>query len=94
MSDLTGRGEVDRLPIFLLGLGIEKLLAAPKFSADSGQQMCDATMQTLHDWNIPLNRVVSLCLIQYSATLESIKGFAPYLSNRLGMVCCTLLSCT
>ena len=61
LPDLTDRGEVDRLPILLSGLGIKKLVAALKLSAGSGQQMCDITMQALHDWNIPLNHVVSLC---------------------------------
>ena len=84
MPDLTGRGEVDRLPILLSGLGIEKLLAAPKLSAGSGQQMCDATMQALHDWNIPLNRVVSLCFDTTSSNTGIHRGACTLLEQQIG----------
>ena len=62
---------------------LKKLLAAPKFSAGTGQQMCDTTMQALHDWNIPLKHVVSLCFDTTSSNIGIHKGAYTLLEHQI-----------
>ena len=46
--------------------------------------MCDATMQALHDWNIPLNRVVSLCFDTTSSNTGIHRGACTLLEQQIG----------
>lgn len=84
LPDLTGRTEVDRLPILITGLGIEKLLAAPILTKGSGQHMCEATMKALNDWKIPINRVVALCFDTTSSNTGIHAGACTLIEKQIG----------
>jgi len=84
MPDLTGRNDVDRLPILVTGLGIEKLLAAPKLSNGTGEQMCCATITALKDWHISPDGIVALCFDTTSSNTGIHAGACTLLEKQLG----------
>jgi hypothetical protein len=59
MEDLTTNEHVDRLPVLVSGVGVEKLLGVPKLSSSTGVAQADAVVGCLEDWNIT-EQVVAL----------------------------------
>ena len=52
---------VDRMPIVISGLNIEKLLAIPKHTMNTGQLMGNTVIQTLLNWKDVHDWFASIC---------------------------------
>ena len=52
---------VDRMPIVLSGVNVEKLLAIPKLSVSTGELMGNTIVQTLQDWKDVPDWLAGLC---------------------------------
>ena len=65
-------GLVDRMPIVVSGLHVEKLLSIPKLPISTGQIMGDAVVQALRDWKDQRN------LIYYKARMLITQEYAVF----------------
>jgi len=63
LPDNDGRTDelVDRMPIVVSGLNVEKLLAIPKLPVSTGELMGNAVVQTLQDWKDVPYWLAGLC---------------------------------
>ena len=52
LPDITGKDNVDRLPILVSGYGVSKLLNVPKPESGIGEAMSNAVIDSLFDWGI------------------------------------------
>ena len=63
LPDSDGRSDelVDRMPIVVSGVNVEKLLAIPKLPISTGESMGQAVIQTLQDWKGVPDWLAGLC---------------------------------
>lgn len=52
LPDITGKDNVDRLPILVSGYGVSKLLNVPKLESGTGEAMLNAVIDSLFDWSV------------------------------------------
>ena len=54
LKDLTGKQHVDRLPVFITGQGVDKLLGVPKLVAGTGTNTAAAVYAILETGKWPI----------------------------------------
>lgn len=59
LPDITGKDNVDHLPILISENGINKRLGVPKRITGTGEAMANTIMVTLFDWGVT-DRIQSL----------------------------------
>jgi len=52
LPDITGKKNVDRLPVIATAPNIEQLLGVPELSSGTGREISSAVYDTLHEWSL------------------------------------------
>ena len=84
LPDLTGKKNVDRLPILLVSFGGDtQLLSVPKLPSGTGLAQAEAVFQALKEWNVQDN-VQALCFDTTSSNTGRINGACVIIEQLLG----------
>ena len=83
MPALTGKEQVDRLPVLVSGLGVNQLLAVPKLESGSGAAQADAVVNALQEWDIT-DRVAAMSFDTTSSNTGHISGTCTLIQQKLG----------
>ena len=70
MEDLTTKEHVDRLPVFISGLGVSQLLGVPKISSGTGEAKASAVMTCLEECDL-YEKVKACALTQLHLALAA-----------------------
>lgn len=73
MPDLTGKENVDRLPILVSTMGETKLLGIPKLPAGTGQAEAQAVYNAIREWGLE-NLVRAMCFDTTSSNTARLSG--------------------
>lgn len=80
---LTGKEQVDRLPVLVSGLGVNQLLAVPKLESGTGAAQADAVVNALQEWDIT-DRVAAMSFDTTSSNTGHISGTCTLIQQKLG----------
>jgi hypothetical protein len=80
---ITGKYQVDRLPVFVSGLGVDQLLAVPKLGSGTGAAQADAVVNALQEWDIT-DRVAAMSFDTTSSNTGHISGTCTTIQQKLG----------
>lgn len=80
---LTGKEQVDRLPVLVSGLGVDQLLAVPKLGRGTGAAQADAVVNALQEWDIT-DRVAAMSFDTTSSNTGHISGACTLIQQKLG----------
>ncbi|KAE9523786.1 hypothetical protein AGLY_015846 [Aphis glycines] len=83
LPDITGKDNVDRLPILVSGDGVSKLLSVPKLESGTGEAISNAVIASLFDWSIT-DRVQSLSFDTTASNTEHINGACKLIEEKIG----------
>jgi hypothetical protein len=82
LPEISGLGEVDRLPVLVSGDGIDKLLGVPKIASGTGEQQSKAVFDLLEFWNVT-NKVQAMSFDTTSVNTGKINGVCVRLENMI-----------
>ena len=74
---------MDRLPVLVSGVGVNKLLAVPGLPNETGVAAADAIMTALNDWGIE-NQVIALSFYTTALNTGLAAGACTLVEQRLG----------
>ena len=80
---LTGKDNVDRLPVLVSGGGMSKLLGVPKLPSGTGDAMAKAVIDCLDDWNIKA-RITALSFDTTSSNTGGKSGACTRIETMIG----------
>ena len=83
MSDLDGKGQIDRLPICVSGEDGTKLLVVAKLQDGTGDAQAEAVCEALKDWGL-LDRVCGMSFDTTSSNTGNEKGACALIEKRIG----------
>jgi len=83
LPDITGKDNVDRLPILVSGDGVSKLLSVPKLESGTGEAISNAVIESLFDWSIT-DRVQSLSFDTTASNTGHINGACKLIEEKIG----------
>ncbi|KAE9528104.1 hypothetical protein AGLY_012526 [Aphis glycines] len=83
LPDITGKDNVDRLPILVSGDGVSKLLSVPKLESGTGEAISNAVIASLFDWSIT-DRVQSLSFDTTASNTGHINGACKLIKEKIG----------
>lgn len=73
IPDLIGKEKVDRLPVFVSGMGTSQLLTVAKLPTGTGQAQADAVTAALRDWRVD-TQVQAMCFDTTSSNTGRLNG--------------------
>jgi len=83
LPNLTGKANVDRLPVLVSGRGVAQLLAVAKLPTGSGAAQASAVYEALKDWDIA-DKVRAMCFDTTSSNTGRSIGACVLLEQKLG----------
>lgn len=91
MSDISGKEKVDRLPVLVTGLNIDKLLGVPKLLGGTGENMAASIFSQIEEWDLNEN-ICGECFDTTSSNTGNRNGACVLLEQNLVKVCYILLA--
>lgn len=91
LQDLTGKHNVERLPILISGHRVNKLLGVPKLASGTGENTASAISAALQNWGLA-DHVKAMCFDTTSANTGHRAGACILLEQKLGR-CLLRLAC-
>ncbi|KAE9536730.1 hypothetical protein AGLY_006963, partial [Aphis glycines] len=82
LPDITGKDNVDRLPILVSGDGVSKLLSVPKLESGTGKAISNAVIASLFDWSIT-DHVQSLSFDTTASNTGHINGACKLIEEKI-----------
>jgi hypothetical protein len=82
LPDITGKTEVDRLPIIATGPDTVQLLGVPELSAGTGYEVSSAVYDTLEDWSL-LHKVQAFVFDTTASNTGRLNGACVLLEHKL-----------
>lgn len=79
---LSGKYNVDRLPVLVSGFGVSQLLAVPLLESGTGENQAAAVVDALHEWNIA-DRVVAMSFDTTSSNTGQFSGACTLIQQKL-----------
>src|SRR5678815_928754 len=83
MEDITGHENIERLPVLISGLGVDKLLGVPKLTRGTGKNIADAIYQLVLQWDIS-KQVECMSFDTTPANTGNKNGACMLLEQRMG----------
>jgi len=83
LPDLTGKELVDRLPVIVLGAGVNQLLGVPKLTGGTGEAQASAVVLALEEWGL-IDNVSAMCFDTTASKTCHINGACVLLERKLG----------
>jgi len=82
LPDITGKKNVDRLPVIATAPNIEQLLGVPELSSGTGREISSAVYDTLHEWSL-LDIVQAVVFDTTASNTGRLKGACYLLEQKL-----------
>ena len=79
---LKGTGKIERLPVLISSIGVEKLLGIPTISSSSGDDQASAVYDLLEEWGLS-NKVQALCCDTTASNTGRYQGACVLLEQKL-----------
>ncbi|XP_039315242.1 uncharacterized protein LOC120359881 isoform X1 [Solenopsis invicta] len=82
LPDITGKKNVDRLPVIATAPNVEQLLGVPELSSGTGREISSAVYDTLHEWSL-LDIVQAVVFDTTASNTGRLKGACYLLEQKL-----------
>lgn len=80
---ITGHSQVERLPVMISAVEIEKLLGVPKCKDGTGKAIADAVYDQLVEWEL-LTKIQAMCFDTTATNTGSRKGACRIIQQKIG----------